>query len=173
MQRLIDRFDALPVWQRLMYAGIVILVAILINPLSKALAGMLFIVRVCGALYGLVFRTGNAWAWVNVGAGAFILLIIVGFFQPIRVSTTSSPAPAPAPAPAAAPSPAPAPAPAPATASKKSSDDVAVRDRAPQALTALAAMAPHKASEPSTASWRLKLRSTMQRPKQVDSSLMP
>jgi len=127
MQYLIDKFYALPLWQRLVYVGIVILVAILINPLSKALAGLLFIVAVCGALYGLVFRTGNARAWANVAAGAFILLIIVGFFQPIRVSTTSSPAPAPAPAPAAAPSPAPAPAPAPAAASKKSSDDVAVR----------------------------------------------
>src|SRR5829696_329411 len=113
MQNLIDKFDALPLWQRLVYVGIVILVAILINPLSKALAGLLFIVAVCGALYGLVFRTGNARAWANVAAGAFILLIIVGFVQPIRVSTTSSPAPAPAPAPA--------------VASKKSSDDGAVR----------------------------------------------
>ena len=63
MQYLIDKFDALPLWQRLVYVGIVILVAILINPLSKALAGLLFIVAVCGALYGLVFRTGNARAW--------------------------------------------------------------------------------------------------------------
>jgi len=103
MQNLIDKFDALPLWQRLMYAGIVILVAILINPLSKALAGLLFIVAVCGALYRLVFRTGKARAWVNVGAGALILLIILDFFQPVRVSTTSSPAQAPAPAPASEP----------------------------------------------------------------------
>jgi len=86
MQNLFDRFAELSLSNRLAVLALIVLVAMLINPLSKILAAIVLVVAIGASFYQL-FRQRSAAAkdWARVAAGAFLLLILLSFFPSWRL----------------------------------------------------------------------------------------
>ena len=80
MQNLFDRFAELSLSNRLAVLALIVLVAMLINPLSKILAAIVLVVAIGAAVYQLTRqRSAAARDWARVAAGAFLLLILLSF----------------------------------------------------------------------------------------------